>query len=294
MNAQTIDWLLNEDNPGVRVRTLIGLCSLQDDDAQVIAARNLVTRTLDVARDLTWVADDSVKIVQNVLALAESGLTRDTASIDPLVNRWLEVQFDANCFDYLILRAFLMLGYGNDNRIQSRLAQMAETQLPDGGWICLHRLTKMNRVPKSCMKSNMHALLLLAEMKKRGISFVGTDKLIQYFLRRRLFYRMDSPTRLVLHSRPGLRTTDAFFPIEGMRVGLPMLLHALSVLGAGRATELQEAWDILEAKRDEQGRVKLEGNITKSSLPKERVGRPGKWVTLYTLLAYKARDAQPK
>jgi hypothetical protein len=139
----------------------------------------------------------------------------------------------------------------------------------------------------------MHALLLLAEMKLHGIPFAGTDELIQYFLRRRLFYRMDSPTRLVMEHSPGLRMIDAFFPQEGMRVGLPMLLYALSVLGAGGAPELQEAWDMLEAKRDELGRVKHEGTVGKSSLPKERVGRPGKWVTLYTLLAYKARDAQP-
>ncbi|MEN6355522.1 MAG: hypothetical protein ABFD83_00395 [Armatimonadota bacterium] len=292
MNAQTLDWLLGEDNPGVRVRTLIGLCGLPNDDSQVITARSLVTRTLDVASDLSWIENDSVKIVQNVVALAESGLTRNDVFIDPLMSRWLDGGFDANCFDYLIMRLFLMLGYGDDDRIKSRLAQMAESQLPDGGWICLHRLNKMKRVPKSCIKANMHALLLLAEMKQRGVAFAGTDELIQYFLRRRLFYRMDSPTRLVIEHSPGLRMIDAFFPLEGMRVGLPMLLYALSVLGAGRAPELQEAWNMLEAKRDEMGRVKHEGNVITSSLPKERVGRPGKWVTLYACLAQKALNLE--
>ncbi len=293
MNAQTLDWLLEEDNPGVRARTLTGLCGLPNDDPQVIAARDLVSRTLDVARDLSWVDQDGVKIVHNVTALAESGLTRDDVPIDPLVDRWLDGGFDANCFDYLIIRLFFMLGYGDDGRVRSRLAQMAEAQLPDGGWICLHRLTKMKRVPKSCIKANMHALVLLAEMKERGISSACTDELIQYFLRRRLFYRMGSPTRLVIEHSPGLRMVDAFFPQEGMRVGLPMLLYALSALGAGRAPELHEAWDMLEAKTDDVGRVKHEGTVGKTSLPKERVGRPGKWVTLYAWLAYKARDAQP-
>lgn len=293
INAQTLDWLLDEDNPGVRVRALTGLCGLLDDDERVIAARDLVSRRLEVARDLSWIEHDSVKVVQNVLALAESGLMRETTSIDPLVNRWLTGDFDANCFDYMIIRLFFMLGYGDDDRIRTRLLQMAESQLPDGGWICLHRLRKMNRVPKSCIKANMHALLLLSEMKLHGISFSGTDALIQYFLRRRLFYKMDSPTRLVMERSPGLRMIDAFFPQEGMRVGLPMLLYALSVLGAGQAPELQEAWEMLEAKSDEAGRVKHEGTVGKSSLPKERAGRPGKWVTLYALLAYRAKYAQP-
>lgn len=292
MNPQTLDWLLEESNPGVRVRTLAQLYDLPDDHPQVVAARQLVTQTLDVARDLSWTEKDSVQTVHNLVALAESGLTRNDVAIDSLVNRWLDGGFDANCFDYLIIRLFFMLGYGDDDRVKSRLAQMAEPQLPDGGWICLHRLRKMKRVPKSCIKANMHALLLLAEMKLRGMSFTGTEELIQYFVRRRVFYRMDDPTGLVMEHSPGLRMVDAFFPQEGMRVGLPMLLYGFSVLGAGKAPELQEAWDRLEAKRDELGRVKHEGTVGKSSLPRERVGRPGKWVTLYALLAERARDGQ--
>jgi len=38
-----------------------------------------------------------------------------------------------------------------------------------------------------------------------------------------------------------------------------------------------------------EGRVILEGTLGKSCLPKERVGRPGKWPTLYTRLAWQAR-----
>lgn len=63
----------------------------------------------------------------------------------------------------------------------------------------------------------------------------GDGPLIGYFLRRRLFYRTDDPTRLVLDDHPGRRMTDAFFPIEYFRVGLPVLLDALAVLGAGEA-----------------------------------------------------------
>jgi hypothetical protein len=86
-----------------------------------------------------------------------------------------------------------------------------------------------------------------------------------------------------------LRTIDAFFPIEVMRVSLPLLLDALAASGVGQAPELQEAWQLLEAKRDALGRITLEGTIANSYLPKERVGRPGKWVTLYARLAEAVR-----
>lgn len=288
MDDRIVHWLLEEDNPGVRLRALTGLCDLPDDDPQVVDARGLVLRTLDQARDLSWMDGQGIKLIHNLTAVAECGVRRDDVPIDPVVDRLLEMQFDANCGDYMLMRALVMLGYGTDSRIEGRLARMAETQLPDGAWMCLHRLDKMSRTPKSCYKAAMHALLLAGEMEKRGIPFSGTDALIQYFLKHRLAYRTNDPSRLVLHSAPGLRTIDAFFPIEFMRVGLPMLLEALSVLGAGRAPELREAWDMLNAKRDAQGRIKLEGNLPKSCLPKERVGKPGKWVTLYACLAARA------
>lgn len=294
IDKQTLNWLLEEENPGVRVRTLTGLCGLPDDDAQVIAARELVVQTLDQARDMSWMDDTRpTPPVRGLIALAESGLTRDCLPIDTLVDRFLsQFYYDVNCGDFIILRSLVMLGYGDDLRLQHCLNRATEVQLPDGGWLCLHRVNKMKRVPKSCIKANMHALLLSGEMKKRGMLFPNVDSLVEYFLKRRLFYRMDNPKQLVLNYRSGYRMTDVYFPIEMQRVGLPLLLDAFAAIGVGDAPELKAAWDILKLKQDEHGKVKLEGTLAKSYLPKERVGRPGKWVTLYTLLANKARDAQ--
>lgn len=289
MNPETLDWLLEENNPGVRVRTLTGLCGLANDHAEVVAARDLVVHTLGQARDLSWMEDTRpLPPIYGLTALAETGLTRDSAPTDPVVDRLLGQFRDVNCGDFIFLRALAMLGYGTDPRFNDCLARIAETQLPDGGWLCLHRVNKMNRTPKSCIKANMHALLLAGEMTKRGLPFAGRDGLVGYFLKRRLFYRTGDPNRLVLDCRPGFRMIDAYFPIEIQRVGLPLLLDAFAALGVGGAPELSGAWEILRTKQDEHGRVKLEGTLAKSYLPKERVGRPGKWVTLYALLAHKA------
>lgn len=293
MNTHVLDWLLEEDNPGVRLRALSGLCERPDNNAAMIATRRLVIETLGVARDLSWMQENGIRRMYNLTALAECGLTRDDVPVDPAVDALLALPFDANCGDYMLLRALVMLGYGADGRVLDRLAQACETQLPDGGWTCLHRLNKMSRTPKSCMKAAMHALLMAGEMAKRGMTFAGTNMLIPYFLKRQIFYRMDDPTQLALYARTGARMTDAYFPIELMRVGLPHLLDSLSSLGVGCAPELREAWSILDAKQDAQFRTKLEGTLSKSYLPKERVGRPGKWVTLYACLAHKALDNQP-
>jgi hypothetical protein len=164
--------------------------------------------------------------------------------------------------------------------------------LPDGGWLCLHRLNKMDRTPKSCIKAAMHGLLLAGELHKQGRPPGWGAALIDYFLKRRVFHRTSDPARLVLDCRPGQRMTDVHFPIEVMRVGLPVLLEAFAALGVGRAPELREAWSLLDEKSDEQGRLVLEGTLNKPYLPKERRGKPSKWATLYACLARENRDTE--
>ncbi len=291
MNQTLLDWLSEDNNPGVRLRALTGLRNLASDHPEVVAARAQVLQTLEQARDLSWMSGKGLALLYNLVAVAESGLVRGDLPVDPLVDRFLAAPFDANCADLLLLRTLVMLGYGEDPRVRARLAEVSQTQLPDGGWLCLHRTTKMKRIPKSCIKANMHALLLSGEMKKRGFHFPvqgeeGTlERLVRYFLDRRVFYRMDDPTRLVLDCRPGWRMTDVFFPAELMRVGLPMLMEAFSATGAGDAPELKEAWDLLKTKRDPQERLILEGTLVKPYLPREKVGKPAKWPTLYACLA---------
>jgi hypothetical protein len=287
--VQALEWLLEQDNPAVRVRALAELCGVPHGHPELIRARQSVLSWIPAARDQGWMSKKGLLVTYSLTALAESGLTREDVPIDNIVDRVLTEPFDAGCGDMMILRALVMLGYSDDLRLRRRLTQAVDAQLPDGGWLCLHRLRKLNRVPKTCIKAAMHALLLTAELRKRGSSFAGAKELVAYFVRRRLFYRMDDTSQLVLDCRPGWRTIDVFFPIEVMRVGLPPLLEALVTLGVGDMPECQEAWNLLSSKTDPLGKVVLEGTLRNSYLPKERVGRPGKWPTLYALLAFKAR-----
>ncbi len=288
----TVDWLLEGNNPSVRVRTLLGLCGFSDSHAEVRKARRTAVQELAAARDLSWMSMKGQVLVYNLTAVAESGLSRKDVEVEPVIETLLSQPFDANCGDLMALRAMVMLGYQRDSRVVQRLNQLAACQLPDGGWLCLHRVSKMGRTPKSCIKAVNHGLLLTAELRKKGVSFSGTKSLIPYYLRRKVFYRMDRPTELVL-DQPGRRMTEAFFPNEYFYVGLPVLLEAFAELGVANAAEMREAWRLLDEKMDDQGRIILEGTLptAKAYLPREGIGKPSKWGTLYAHMAYRKSKA---
>ena len=146
----------------------------------------------------------------------------------------------------------------------------------------------MDRIPKSCVKANMYALMFCAECRKKGIITDIEKPLLDYFWNHNLFYRTDNPNTLILNAREGWRTIDTFYPFEVMRVGLQNIVESFCALGYRDDPRLQEAWDILNSKKNPVGKYILNGTLSKSYLPKERVGKPSKWVTFYALLAKKA------
>ncbi len=190
----------------------------------------------------------------------------------------------------MLLTSLMKLGFSEHESILPIIDGLAGHRLPDGGYLCLHRLSKLKYMPKSCYKANLHALLFLAECKKSGADISPLMPLVDYFLDRSIFYRSADKPSLVLNSREGWRTIDAFYPFEVMRVGLQNVLEAFCALGYGDDTRLQEAWSLLEACENSAGRIILGGTLTKSYLPKERVGKPSKWATFYALLARKQRS----
>jgi len=96
---------------------------------------------------------------------------------------------------------------------------------------------------------------------------------------------------LILNAKNGWRTIDTFYPFEVMRVGLQNIVEAFCALGYGNDARLADAWDLLNGKKTEIGQYLLEGTLSKSYLPKERAGKPSKWVTFYALSAQKYAKA---
>jgi hypothetical protein len=185
------------------------------------------------------------------------------------------------------LRSLVCLGLGNEPMVTEAIKNLPKQQLPDGGFLCENRLKKLKHVPKSCYKANLYALMLCAECEKRGIESYIKESILAYFWNHNIFYRTIDLTTLVLNERKGWRSIDTFYPFEAMRVGLHNIVESFCGLGYGNDERLQQAWNILNTKKNEEGKYILDGTLTKSYLPKESVGKPSKWVTFYALLAEK-------
>jgi hypothetical protein len=278
--SAVIDWLLGDDNPAVKYRTQTEILGQEGDKAEALA-------WLSAFLPADWRERTGLWSTYYLSSFAECGLSfEDTGlGVEAALGLCDAVSFDCGCADFMRLRALVRLGLGGEPSVMETINWLSERQLGDGGFLCLHRLDKLKYVPKSCVKVNVHALLLCAECKKRGIETAILNPLLDYFWKHRLFYRTDRPEDLILDAREGWRSIDAFYPFEPMRVGLQNIVDAFSALGYGNDERLSEAWALLKSKEDAEGKLSLEGTLTKSYLPKERAGKPSKWATFYAALA---------
>lgn len=283
--TELLNWLLEDDNAAIKYRTqteLLGL-SAESSDAKQWAFSKLPEN---------WYEANGIWYRYYITALAECGLS----SLDipkEYINKAfdeLETTFDCSCGDFMLLTALMKLGFSDHKVIRNIIETLNTINLPDGGFLCLHRAKKLKYTPKSCYKVNLHALMLLAECRKNGINTDFEQSLIDYFFNRNIFYKSTDKTSLVLSTREGWQTIDVFYPFEVMRVGLQNIVESFSAIGYGNDKRLQEAWSLLDNQKDKAGRVILKGTLTKSYLPKERVGKPSKWATFYTLLAETERS----
>jgi hypothetical protein len=286
MDKKIIDWLIEKNNPAIEYRTKTELLDEKADDSNVI----------DWIKSILppdWKDTKGLWLTYHYNAIAECGVNGFELGVrkSDIVKYFQNNQFEYNCQNFMQLRAFLMLGFEKEIRNIGIIEKLIDKQLSDGGFLCLHRLYKYKSMPKSCVKCNNLALLFLSECKKRSINISIENNILQYYWKHKLFYKSTNLSSLILGAREGWRTIDTFYPFEVMRVGLQNIVEAFCTLGYGTDKRLEEAWNILEGKKDNDGKYILNGTLNKSYLPKERVGKPSKWVTFYTLLAKKTKNS---
>lgn len=80
--------------------------------------------------------------------------------------------------------------------------------------------------------------------------------------------------------------TEIFYPIDHVHIGLHMIRYALSVLG-GKHPNCEKAWDLLDSKKDCEGKFILSKSFDFPYFNVGKVGSSNKWVTLYVLLSEK-------
>ena len=233
MDQTILEWLLEEENPDVRLRTLKEYMKLPDDDAKIIECRRMLLNTKMYERALKKLRTDKPWAKYDaILAFAEWGLTRADIGqdIDGEVFGLIESTcFKMLCGEPLLLRNLVKLGYGQEEIVKNEIGSVLGLIKEDGGFGCISTSKKINdpRKPhKSCARLTVEYLLLAAELHLQGSGAACEEKLSHYFTKRNIFYRTDDMKTPMVDVMLG-----TFFPPDPIKIGAHQIVYALRVLG---------------------------------------------------------------
>jgi hypothetical protein len=176
-----------------------------------------------------------------------------------------------------------MLGYHDDVRVRRITELLLNTERPDGGYLCdMHEGKYKTRAVKSCIRGSVKVLLAFSQLpeywKRDRIT-----RLVEYFISRHGIYSRSNPAVFV--NKDMERNT---FPIT-WKANVFEILLALSKMGRGTDPRLKEAWAVLDARQNPEGRFLLDWTPRQCPWKVGRPHDPNKWVTLYAYLAKKFR-----
>ncbi len=309
LKGDPIPWLLGQDNPSVRYFALRDLLDRSQHDAEVIVAQKAIMTSKPVKDILAaqypqgyWIkpgrgySPKYRSTVWQLMFLADVGASPNEA-IDKACRYVLENSFIAeeslfsaskagtgtvNCLNGNLLRAFILLGYGDDPIVR-KVAQALARRIGREGFDC--RANASSAAKRStwlpCAWGAIKALSAFGLIHPQERSSVineaiekGVDLLFSHKLR-----VADYP------SRSG-RTSPLWF-----KLGFPLAYSSdileeadvLAQLGYGEDQRLQGAIEFVLAKQDEDGRWPLEHTPDRTWTRFGKKGEPSKWVTLRAL-----------
>ena len=288
MDRSILEWLLEETDPEVRLRTLREYEKLPEDDASVAQCKCRLLQSKTYERGLKklrtekpWAKYDAI------LAFAEWGLTRGDIGrdIDGEVFGLIEsTGFKMLCGEPLLLRNLVKLGYDREEIVQKEIGAVLGGIKEDGGFGCISTNKKINdpRKPhKSCARLTVEYLLLVAELHRMGYSVDCESALVRYFTKRNIFYRMDDRKTPMVDVMLG-----TFYPPDPIKIGAHMILYALRVLGCAPESEaMQAGYQVLDRHRLESGKYVLTASKSVPAFKAGTVGEENKWITLYAYMA---------
>ena len=288
MDQTILEWLLEEEDPEVRLRTLKEYEKLPEDDERVIECKKRLLQSKTYERglkklrmDKPWAKYDAI------LAFAEWGLTRDDigGDIDAEVFSLIEsTGFKMLCGEPLLLRDLVKLGYGREDIVKNEIDSALGLIKEDGGFGCISTNKKINdpRKPhKSCARLTVEYLLLVAELHLLGNRAACEDALVHYFTKRNIFYRTDDMKTPMVDVMLG-----TFYPPDPIKIGAHQIVYALRVLGCAPGSEaMQAGYKALDRHRLANGRYVLTASKSVPAFKAGNVGEENKWVTLYACMA---------
>ncbi len=288
MDRTILDWLLEEENPEVRLRTLKEYQRLPEDDAQVIDCKKLLLQSKIYERGLKKLRTDKPWAKYDaILAFAEWGLTRADIGGDNDGEVFALIEstgFKMLCGEPLLLRNLVKLGYGQEDVVKSEIDSVLGLIKEDGGFGCISTNRKINdpRKPhKSCARLTVEYLLLAAELHLLGCGAACEDALVHYFTKRNIFYRTDDMKTPMVDVMLG-----TFYPPDPIKIGAHQIVYALRVLGCAPESEaMQAGYRALDRHRLANGRYVLTASKSVPAFKVGNVGEENKWVTLYAYMA---------
>jgi hypothetical protein len=293
-SEDTLEWLLEEDNPSVRYFTLTELLGRPPDDPEAVHAKHGIMRVGPVPEILArqqpggyWGSRDSFYTnkydgtVWQLIVLAELGAD----GRDPRIKEACEF---IPCLTGNMVYSLAHLGYLGDPRLQRAIDWIAAIQRFDDGAaeepsgepyyryeICFERHT--------CHMGAVKALKALAAVPEeaRSAGVRATIKRgVEYILAHHVHKRSHNLSKV---SKPGW--LKLCFP-QMYQTDVLEILGILTRLGC-RDDRMREALEVVAAKRDPQGRWALEASFNDRSLvPVEQKGLPSKWITLKALVTF--------
>ncbi len=227
MDHSILAWLLEEENPEVRLRVLKEYQKLPENDPSVVACKESLLRSKTYERALKKLRSDKPWAKYDaILSFAEWGLTRADIGkdIDDEVFSLIEsTGFKMLCGEPLMLRNLVKLGYGQEAIVKNEIDAMLGLIKEDGGFGCISTNKKINdpRKPhKSCARLTVEYLLLAAELHLQGYRPVCADALMHYFTKRNIFYRTDDIKTPMVDVMLG-----TFYPPDPIKIGAHQILY---------------------------------------------------------------------
>ena len=312
-NSEVIQWLLQDDEPSLKWRTLRELLDFDEDAPEVKQAKAAIPQSAPVLELLDKMHPDGYWLQKNprtkvyvgdgalygsfatthfcLAYLAELGLDRSHPQVEKAAQRYLSLQKPDgdwlnhySCLFGYNIRTFVMLGYRDDVRIKQSIELMLQTVREDGGYLCdWHEGKYKTRQVKSCIRGSLKCLLALAELPEHW-DHPRCRQLADYFLRRGGIYQSN---------HPGVFVNDDMqrysFPIT-WRANLWEVLYGLSKMGYGFDERLQAAWNELDRGADETGRYCLDWTPTECPWKVGKRNEVNQWITFYARLALKFKS----
>lgn len=288
MDRSIQEWLLEDETPEVKLRTLKEYEKLPEDDEKVIECKKRLLQSKAYERGLKKLRTDKPWAKYDaIMGFAEWGLTRDDigSDIDDEVFGLIRsTGFKMLCGEPLLLRNLVKLGYYQEEIVKNETDSVLRLIKEDGGFGCISTNKKINdpRKPhKSCARLTVEYLLLAAELHLAGYRTECESALVHYFTKRNIFYRTDDMKTPMVEVMLG-----TFYPPDPIKIGAHQIVYALRVLGCKPESEaMQAGYEVLNRYRLDNGRYILTASKSVPAFKVGNVDEENKWVTLYAYMA---------